>query len=92
MDSKQRQKRLMQLKGIEADVRVQWGQGSFTAEEVTDLRVGDTLVLNSKTDDPGAVFVEDQPLFLARPGTSEKGRHAVEILRAIPQEEATQYV
>ena len=87
-----RQDRLAQLKGIETDVQVVWGQGTATAADITGLQVGDLLVLDTKTDDPGVVFVEDQPLFLASPGSSEDGRHAVEVLRAIPQEEVRHYV
>ena len=88
----ERQKRLDQLKGIEAEVKVIWGRGRVSTADVTDLRVGDTILLETRTDDPGIVFVEDQPLFLARPGASAQGRYAVELLRSIPQQEVKRYV
>jgi len=88
----QRQERLEQLKGVEANVRVVWGRGSVSAEETAGLAVGDTLVMDTRTGDPGVVIVEDQPVFLARPGESEGGRNAVEVLKSIPQEEARHYV
>jgi len=49
-------------------------------------------VMDTRTGDPGVVIVEDQPVFLARPGESEGGRNAVEVLKSIPQEEARHYV
>ncbi|MDA0746377.1 MAG: flagellar motor switch protein FliM [bacterium] len=83
-----RQHRLEGLKNIDTEIRVLWGKGEVSPEEIADLRPGDTLVLETRIEDPGIVFVEDQPLFLGKPGTSSRARNAVEILRSIPQEEA----
>jgi len=88
----ERQKRLDQVKGIETEMKVTWGRGIVSAEDLADLRVGDTLILDTQAGDPGIVFVEDQPVFLARPGVNARGRHAVELLRAIPQTEVRRYV
>jgi len=87
-----KQKRLDQLKGIPAEVTATWGRGSLTAEELAQLQEGDTLVLNTHTDDPCIVFVEDRPMFLAKPGQSGKRHHAIEIIRSLSEEELRQYV
>lgn len=87
-----KQKRLDQLKGIPAEVTATWGRGSLTAEELAQLQEGDTLVLNTRVDDPSIVFVEDRPMFLAKPGQSEKHKHAIEIIRALSEEELRQYM
>ena len=87
-----RQERLEQLRGIDVDVSVVLGRGAIAAEEAAGLGEGDIIKLETRTDDPGIVFVDDQPLFLARPGASEKGRYAAEILRSILQEEVRRYV
>lgn len=82
-----RQERLDQVRRFDANLKVLWGKGEVTPEVLAGLRVGDTLVLESRPEDPAVVYVEDQPLFLARPGESEAGRHAVEIIRSIPKKE-----
>jgi len=88
----ERQQRLDQLKGIESNIRVLWGQTKVSVADLAKLGLQDVLVLDTKTQDPGVVFVEDQPVFLARPGESEQGRSAVEVLRAIPHGDAWRYV
>ncbi len=87
-----RQNRLDQLKTIQAEVAAYWGNGQITASQAADLQVGDLLVLDTQPDDPGIIFVEDQPLFFGRPGESPKGRFAMELIRSIPQQEARSYV
>ncbi|MGA1198600.1 MAG: flagellar motor switch protein FliM, partial [Candidatus Latescibacterota bacterium] len=87
-----KQKRMDQLKGIPTEVTATWGWGSLTAEELAQLQEGDTLVLNTRTNDPSIVFVEDRPMFLAKPGQSEKNNYAVEIIRALSDEELRQYM
>ncbi|MCZ6632921.1 MAG: flagellar motor switch protein FliM [bacterium] len=87
-----RQKRLNQLKNVPTPITAVWGKGTLSTEEVADLKEGDTIILDTRTDDPGTLFVGDQPLFQVRPGANEKDRYAVEILNAIPQEEAGSHV
>ncbi len=87
-----RQKRLDRLKSINADVRVVWGRGEVAAEDLAGLRAGDTIVLETRADDPAVVFVQDQPLFLAQPGASPKSQYAVELVRSIPPPEGRRYV
>ena len=87
-----RQRRLDQLKGIQSEVAAIWGRGRVRAEDIARLREGDTLVLGTKVTDPGVLFVEDQPIFLTRPGVSDGGQYAVELLRSIPQEETRHYI
>ena len=88
----ERQRRLDQLRGIDAELSVTLGRGTASAEDIAGLKVGDTIILDTRTDDPGVLFVEKEPLFLAKPGVSSRGRHAAELLRAIPQTEARRYV
>jgi len=90
--SQRKQKRLDQLKGIPTQVTATWGKGSLTAEELAQLKEGDTLVLNTWKDDPSIVFVEDRPMFLAKPGQTEKNHYAVEIIRALSDEELRQHI
>ncbi|MBT3605191.1 MAG: flagellar motor switch protein FliM [Candidatus Latescibacteria bacterium] len=87
-----KQKRFDQLKGIPAEVTATWGRGSLSPEALAQLQEGDTLVLNTRADDPSIVFVEDRPMFLAKPGQSEKNNHAIEIIRALSDEELRQYM
>ena len=88
----QRQYRLNQLKGIRSEVTAVWGRGQVLAEDVAGLGVGDTLVLETRVDDPGVVFVEDQPLFLGRPGENERNYYTMAVLESIPQEEVRNHV
>ncbi len=87
----ERQHRLNQLKSVRAEVRVVLGRAAVSAEKVAGLQEGDLLVLDTRIDDPGVVFVENLPVFLARPGASRRGQYAVELLRAIPQQEVKYY-
>ena len=90
--TERQQNRLDQLKTIQANVAAYWGKGQITAGEAAGLQVGDLLVLDTQAEDPGVIFVEDQPLFLARPGESPRGRYAMELIRSIPQQEVRSYV
>ncbi|MDP6779598.1 MAG: FliM/FliN family flagellar motor switch protein [Candidatus Latescibacteria bacterium] len=85
------QARLDQLKRVKADVRVVWGRGTLPPDEVARLKVGDTLLLDTRTDDPAMVYVEDLPLFLARPGSNDRGNRAAELLRSVTQSESKRY-
>ncbi len=79
------------IKSVEMEVTATWGRGTIPAEDVSALRVGDTLVLETRIDEPAVVYVGDQPVFLGRPGAGTRGRYAVELMRSIPQEEASRY-
>ena len=85
------QARLDQLRRVKADVRVVWGRGTLPPEDVARLQLGDTLLLETRTDDPAVVYVEDKPLFLARPGSSDRGNRAVELLRTVTPSESRRY-
>lgn len=79
-----RQRQLLRLKDIPAEVRVVWGRGDVAAADLAGIREGDTIVLQTRADDPAVVYLEDQPLFQARAGSSERGRYAAEVLQAMP--------
>ena len=86
------QQRLDQLKTVRNDVTAVWGKGQMSAAEVAALEVGDLVILDTQADDPGIVYVQDQPLFLGRPGVDANGHYSVELLRSISNEEARDYV
>ena len=86
-------KRLRQLAQVKANLRVELGRGEIPAESLANLQVGDTIVLNTRSDDPAVLFVEDEPLFLVRTGLDEgKHRHTVQVEQAIPIEERIHHV
>ena len=79
---------LRSLSQVKTNLRVELGRGEIPAASLADLQVGDTIVLNSRSDDPAVLFVEDEPLFLVRPGLDEgKNRNVVQVEQAIPIEE-----
>ena len=79
---------LRSLSQVKTNRRVELGRGEIPAASLEDLQVGDTIVLNSRSDDPAVLFVEDEPLFLVRPGLDEgKNRNVVQVEQAIPIEE-----
>ena len=82
-----KQERLDQLRSVPADVTAVWDKGQLTAAEVAALDVGDLVILDTKTTDPGMLYVQDQPLFLTRPGVDANGHYSVELLRSVPREE-----
>ena len=87
------QQQLRSLSQVEANLRVELGRGEIEAASLANLQVGETIVLNSRTDDPAVLFVEDEPMFLVEPGLNEgKTRHAVQMKEAIPIEERIHYV
>jgi flagellar motor switch protein FliM len=86
-----RKDRFSQLRSVKANVRVIAGRGEVDAEEISSIAVGDTILLETRKDDPGVVVVQDQPLFLASTGLSEKGRNAVQLVRSIPPQEGKRY-
>jgi flagellar motor switch protein FliM len=90
--SERRKKRFSQLKSVKTNVRVVAGRGEVDAEDISDIAVGDTIVLETRKDDPGVVYVQDQPIFLAKSGLSTRGRNAVQIIRSIPPPEGKRYI
>lgn len=86
-----KQARLDQFKSIQAEVSAICGKGRVSAKEIANIQVGDTIVLETRTDDPNVIVVEDLPLFFAQPGVSKRGQYAVEIQKAIPQEQVRHY-
>lgn len=86
------QERVEQMKSIQTEVTAVGARGKLTMEDVTNIQVGDTLVMDTRVDDPGVVFVENVPLFFAQSGRSPRGNYAVEILKSIPIEEESQHV
>ncbi len=82
-----RQNRLQQLKHVKAGITAVCARGKMKLEDIKSIQVGDTLVLDTRKDDPGVVFVENIPLFLAQPGSSPKGNYAVELGCGISPEE-----
>ena len=87
-----RQKRLDQLKTINVDLEATIGRGRLTSDQVAALKEGDTIVLDTRADDPGVISVAGQPVFLGHTGVTEKNRYGMEVLRSIPFEEVNRYV
>ena len=79
-----RQDRLLRLKKIPAEIRLVWGRGEVAAADLASVKEGDTIVLQTRTGDPSIVYLEDQPLFLARAGAGTRGCYAAEVLEALP--------
>ena len=79
-----REHRLQGLKRVPTELRIVWGRGNFSPADVACIKVGDTIVLDTKASDPAIIYVEDQPLFLSRPGTGEGGSCSAEVLEATP--------
>ena len=86
-----KQARLDQFKSIRAEVSAICGTGRVSAKEIANIQVGDTIVLETRTDDPNVIVVEDLPLFFAQLGVSQRGQYAVEIQKAIPQDQVRHY-
>jgi flagellar motor switch protein FliM len=72
------------LKSVETEIQVISARGQVPAAEIIGLREGDTILLETRTDDPSIVYVEDEPFFYANPGTNSKGKNTVELIRTIP--------
>ena len=84
--------RLKVLREVDANLKVEMGKGHMPAEDVANMAVGDTIVLNTRSDDLAVMFVEDEPVFLVRDGlTEDKHRHAVQVESVIPMEERKRY-
>lgn len=79
--------RVDQLKSIKSDVTAMCARGQMAVDDVANIQVGDTLVMDTRVDDPSVVFVENVPLFLAKSGHSPTGHYAVELTESIPFEE-----
>ena len=73
-------------RSVQTDVTAVCARGCVSADEIERLSAGDTLVLQTQKDDPSVVFVEDQPVFFAQAGKSERDQYAVHLLRTIPPE------
>jgi len=84
VSARQRQQRLDLLQAVDTDVTVTWGRGTFSVNDIAGLREGDTLVLDTDVNDPATVWLEDRPLFHARPGVSG-GHLAVQLVRALSE-------
>jgi flagellar motor switch protein FliM len=78
------QKVLNILKSVEAEIQVICGRGDVPAAEVINLREGDTILLDTRMDDPSIVYVEDKPVFFAKPGTNAKGNNTAQLIRSLP--------
>jgi flagellar motor switch protein FliM len=67
------------------ELRAVLGRAEFALDELTSLRVGDVIALDSRSPDPIEIFLGDRFFCRARAGLA--GQHvALEIL-AEPQEE-----
>jgi flagellar motor switch protein FliM len=86
------QDRLLQLKSVRVDVTALCARGKMSVADIEQVQVGDTLVMDTRTEGPGVVFVENIPLFLARPGTTEAGNYAVTVEAGISAEEEPYHV
>ncbi|MEW6755552.1 MAG: FliM/FliN family flagellar motor switch protein [Candidatus Latescibacterota bacterium] len=65
---------------------VQLASGRLALRELTDLRVGDIIKLDTPKDDPAVVFLGGRPKFTAKAGLD--GRHrAARILRVLAADE-----
>ncbi|MBT3605186.1 MAG: flagellar motor switch protein FliM [Candidatus Latescibacteria bacterium] len=78
-----KEERFDQLKSVKTDVTALCARGKMAVEDVANIQVGDTLVMDTRVDDPSVVFVENVPLFLAKSGTGSRGNYAVELTQSI---------
>ncbi|MFT5365907.1 MAG: flagellar motor switch protein FliM [Candidatus Latescibacterota bacterium] len=79
------------LRTIPVEVAAVCARGQISAQKIADFQVGDILVLNTKVEDPAVVYVENQPLFLAQTGKTERDQYAVQFLQTIPPERLHYY-
>ncbi|MBM3279790.1 MAG: flagellar motor switch protein FliM [Candidatus Handelsmanbacteria bacterium] len=72
---------------VRLPVVLQLARGTLTLSEVSRLRQGDVVKLDTRKNEPAVVFIGDRPKFLGRPGLRQRQR-AVQIVEAIdPQDE-----
>ncbi|AYE33453.1 flagellar motor switch protein FliM [Clostridium septicum] len=56
------------LNPVEVSMHAEIGSTQVTVDDFLNLVIGDVLVLNTKSDNPIKVYVEDQECFIAKPG------------------------
>lgn len=74
------------LRTVQMAVTAVCAKGQISTQQMANLRVGDTLILNTRVEDPAVIYVENQPLFFAQTGKTEREHYAVQILQTVPPE------
>ncbi len=75
------------LQNVPMTIRAELGSARIRARDLIALRKGDVLILDEPVSSSLLLAVDDQPLFIARPGRSN--RHlAVKVTRKVEPEEA----
>ena len=85
-----RQNRL-RLGGMELPVKAELGTGQISVADARKLKVGDVMTLETQTDEPAVVYVDDEPKYLAYPCVSKHGHNAVKVAGAIPASQEKTY-
>lgn len=67
--TEERQKMIQKLNTSKVDISVLFGSTEITMEEFLDLKEGDIIKLDNKTNDDLVVKVNEEKKFFARPGT-----------------------
>ena len=80
--AKGRDARLAQLDRVDTSIRAVLAQGEVLLKDLMSLGVGDVLVLDAGSDEPGVLFVGDRPKFEFTP-TQIGNRHAARMSRRI---------
>lgn len=83
----QKARQTQALGKVKIPVVIQLARGALSLAEVSQLRQGDIVKLDTVKSEPAVVIIGDKPKFLGRPGLRQ-GQRAVQILKAIdPAEE-----
>ena len=80
------------LANTPVSVRAELGRSQVSVGEARRAKVGDVLPLDTHTDEPVVVFVEEEPKFLGLPFTNQHGRTTVKIAEVIDPADEERYV
>ena len=73
-------------------VRAELGRGQLSVGEARRAQVGDVLQLDTQTDDPVVLFVEERPKYLGLPFTGPHGKTTIKICDVIDPSDEEIYV
>lgn len=69
-DSKEKLQKRMNI--VNMEVTAQLGENKVTVDEFLKLSIGDVISLDTKTDEPVKVLIENEPCYYAKPGVIGK--------------------
>ena len=80
------------LKKTYVPVCAELGRGRLSVGEARRVQVGDVLQLDTQTDEPVVLFVEERPKFLGLPFTGPHGKTTLKIAEVIPASDEELYI